>query len=210
MTVKELHQILDRLDSCMDQADHPEVLLALNFIRRGILKCWQANQCCTIDMPALVAELVSLSLLCMKGTWHPALPLALCRVILRLCTPVFTSKEAIREDCWRHADLIRLLRAWLPVLEAVLIHYDAPVKDETHQLMQHESEMLDEVFAQGITLYRRRVKELTLQRRQTQAARLAFYRQAMDLPALVDQVTVITYTREKMEEENFLCTAEMY
>lgn len=203
MTTKRVHMILDRLDRCMDETEHAEILVALNFIRRMVLKVWKENQCCTIDTSALFAELVSLGLLCMKGSWHPAIPLALCRVIMRLCTPVISSQEEIVDQCWRHADLIRILRAWLPVIENVLVYYDSRTQKEVRDVLQAESNMMKEIFDQYLILYRSAVQERNSQLRHQHLAMIENYRRQLKLPEVSEQVMQIGINKEILTDNVF-------
>lgn len=202
MTTNEMHQTLDRLDGIIDETEHAALLLALGFLRRTMLKFWLINQCCNMDAQALLRELNGLMAICLKGQWHPALPSLLCRVVARICAPALEAQEEIRTQCQRQAELIRTLRAWQPLMEAVLTHYDDHIVQEVRDVMKDETAMMEEVFSRYLSLYRSSMIKQEMQHRNQCLEQIREYRKQLELQALTDQVTQ-TNVRNKMLDEKF-------
>ncbi len=201
MNKKEALAATGILDTCIDTVARPEVLLALNFLRRTLLDCWQRGMCSGIDGQALLDALKILPALC---TEKEALPMGMSQILFILCAPETGTRWEPALRCREHAWKIRRLRQWTRELPALLAPYDEHIRQELLELQSGKLEIMSNVFTHFLALYRGNIIEAACKRRKARQHEIQRYWEAIPLEEVSDAAigsrTRLESVNEKLSE----------
>ncbi len=209
MNKKETLLAVGILDACIDTAFCPEVMLALDDLRRTLLDLWQRGQCRNMDAQALLGELEPLPALCREAEMHPTLPLRLCQVMFILCAPRLEAGRVLAPQCREQAWKIRRFRQWTRRLASLLVQDDAKLREEVLAFQASRLEMLDEAFAHFLALYRGSIAEAAAQRRGARQREIQRHWEALPLADVSDAATVSRIRMEGAKEKLSELAAEI-
>ena len=181
MNQKEALAAIGILDACIDTVENPELLPALNFLRRTLLDGWQRGICQGTDGQDLLEALKPLPALCGKPA---ALPMGLCQILYVLCAPGMNFRREPALQCREQAWKIRRLRQWTRELSALPAPDDARL--EIRQLQAGRLEMMADVFTHFLALYRGSIAGAVSKRRRVRRQVAQRYWEAISLEEVSD------------------------
>ncbi len=203
MNKKETIRALELLDECIDGVIWPEVLLALDSLRRCLMQLWQENGCRMVDASVLLQELSCLRQMCTAAERHPALPTQLCQAMFALYAPAIETEQDIGRQCRNQAERIRSLRRWQQRMSAVLDCYDDETRRETDLLQSEWLMTLEEVYHRCLMIYRSRLAEQAAKLRSARLETICRYRESLLLKDIADAAVQTQTTKEMTDEKIF-------
>lgn len=201
MNRKETLQALTLLDECIDRASQPEVMLALDALRRRILSSWQKNHCSAAQAEPLLRALDTL-VPALREERPPTLPMQLNLAAFALYPPATAPAQDPIAQCHEQADHIRSLRGWQDELNRLLTQDDEETIAETHRLLDMQLTMMTEVFTQLLAMARSQSAARTARRRARQLEELAAIRESL-CPADLISAQAEARTVALMNDEKF-------
>lgn len=204
MNKKEAIQIICLLDECIDHAQQPETMLAVDALRRLLLRLLEHSCCEVADGQALLQEAAGLPALCISMELHPSLPMRLCRMTYSLCAPELTQGKAIGLQCREQAEKIRCLRWWGQHMSALFACWDVQCIQELQCLHAEKLKMMECAFARFLTIWRADAARRTIMDRSVRLQEIAELREKLSLENIADAIvrcdTDRARSREKLSE----------
>lgn len=204
MNQKETTLAIGTLDACIDAAASPEVMLALDGLRRTLLDLWRRDGCRRVDAQALLAELEPLPALCREAAPQPTLPMRLCQAMFLLCAPSLEAGRPLGPQCRQLAWGIRRFRQWTRELATPLLPEDAQLRREALAFQASRQEMLEEAFTHFLALYKASLAEAASQKRGARQREIRHHWESLPLADVADAATVsrarLDGAKEKLSE----------
>ncbi len=204
MNKKETMLIISILDECIDTAARPEVMLVLDVLRRTLMEIWQRGSCQYIDVQELLKELDSLPALCQETEQNPVLPMRLCQTMFILCAPEMERGQNLARQCREQAWKVRRFQQWIQDISALLVSYDARLRQEIMGFQTNNLEMLSDTFTHFLTLYKGCLAEAASKKRRARQQEIQKHWETISLEdvanAAIQSRTKMEKTKEKLSE----------
>lgn len=179
-------------------------MLAVDALRRLLLRLLEHSSCEDTDGQTLLQEATGLPALCMTGELPPSLPARLCRMTYSLCAPELTQGKPIGLQCREQAEKIRCLRWWGQHMAALFTRWDAQCIQELQSLHTEKLKMMECAFARFLTIWRAKATRRTIMDRSSRLQEIAKLREKLALENIADTIarcdTDSARSQEKLSE----------